>query len=438
MTIISEDNPLDKLLPPQDQKDKRKSGYSKTIRTVADLLKNIELRNKCKVILGRDYDLTPNHFYTYEKEEKDMETVLLLEDLGFLKADWTGLKNNQKHRLIGNRLITIAIDGNKAISFLDRISGKKTKISKTALELVAHHLADNKNIDEFFDLLENCGIPKSLFQYGENYPIENEWLIAYDILKLYGSSSRQEDLNVVFRIMEESARPIMFGGDEEKSLEFRDKLSGFLQRIKYCFNDDGKIVKATKKLIENINNRQKKRFRKSNKEKSDTFTNEKDIEKIHLPENVKKWERIVMRLSGENGQGVVMIQVLGDDAFEHKTDFSKLGFGNLKSDSKPKKSWVSFLYVLAMNKGVYPMRDFLPLSQKNKKDQVSQWKKEVKENFINAFGINADPILWDSKGKAYVAKLRIIPPQQDRIDMEHHDEITEEFNRQQKSIAKKK
>ena len=181
----------------------------------------------------------PNHFYTYEAEEKNDEIVLLLEDLGFLKADLTGLVVNQKHRSIGNRLITIVVDGSKALKFFDRINGKNTRISKTALELVAHQLADGKNKDDFFELLENCGVPKSLFQYDESYPIDNEWLIAYAILKLYSSSSRQEDLEIVFRIMEKSARPIMFGGDDEKSLEFQDNVGGYLQDDGYCFDDDG-------------------------------------------------------------------------------------------------------------------------------------------------------------------------------------------------------
>lgn len=259
MEIINENEQLDQLLPTQDPKDKRKSGYSRTIETVDDLLKNIELRNKCKTILGHGCDLTSDHFYTYEAEEKDEELVLLLEDLKFLKADWTGFKNNQRHRLIGNRLITIAVNGNKAIKFFDRISGKKTKISKTILKLIAHQLANSTKDDEFFELLESCGVPVTLFHYDENYPTNNEWIVAYDVLKLYASSQHPKDLQVVFRIMEKSAHPIMFGGDEEKSLEFRDKLSGYLQYAGYCFDDDGEIAKATEDMMKNIITRLKGR-----------------------------------------------------------------------------------------------------------------------------------------------------------------------------------
>ena len=185
--------------------------------------------------------------------------------------------------------------------------------------------------------------------------------------------------------------------------------------------------------MKNIKNRQLAR-----KEKLAKANDKKSIEKIPIPKDVKKWEKIAMHLSGENGQGVVVIKIFGNDDFEYKTDLSKLGFGNLKSDSKPRKSWVSFLYVLAMNKGVYPMRDYLPKSQKNEKDRINQWKKEVKENFIYAFGINADPISWDSKEKVYVAKLKIIPPQHDRIDIEELGETEKEFQRRQEIPAKKK
>ena len=62
----------------------------------------------------------------------------------------------------------------------------------------------------------------------------------------------------------------------------------------------------------------------------------------------------------------------------------------------------------------------------------------MKENFIYAFGINADPISWDSKEKVYVAKLKIIPPQHDRIDIEELGETEKEFQRRQEIPAKKK
>lgn len=231
---------LEQMLPKQDPADKRKSGYSKTIKTVDDLLKNIELRNRCKRVLGFGYDdLTPEQFYKYEAEERDEEIVRLLEDLGVLKADWTGFQKQP----LGRRKIIIAVDNNSVINFFDRLNGKNTKISNITLRFVAHQLADNRDAVDFFELLESCGIPKSLFQYDETYPIDNEWLIAYDILKLYSSSAKQKDLDTVFRIMEKTARPIMFGGDEKKSLEFINKLDVYLQHDGYCFGKDGKIIK---------------------------------------------------------------------------------------------------------------------------------------------------------------------------------------------------
>lgn len=432
MKTTSENEAFDQLLPPQDPKDRR-SSYSKTIKKVDELLKDIALRNKCKRVLGWGYDLKPNHFYIRESEERDDGLILLLEDLGLLKADWTGLAKNQKHRSIGNRLITIVIDGSKAIEFFNRINGKKSKIHKDALELVAHQLADGKSADNFFEILENCGIPKTLFQYNESYPIDNEWLIAYDIMKLYSSSSNQEDLSVVFQIIEEAARPIMFGGDEEGSREFQDQVSGYIKNIGYCFDDNGKIVKATKKLLKDLANRQAQRKKASGK-----LTKEKTIVKIPIPKNITKWENIEMRLSGENGLGNIMIKILGNDDFEHKTDFEKLGFGKTKPVLEAKKSWINFLYVLAMNNGKFPMREYLSKSQKKERDKRNQWKKEVKENFILAFGINADPIKWNRKEQSYIARLKIIPPMRDRIDMEYIDEIDEEIKRQQIVPVKRK
>lgn len=426
MEIINENEQLNQLLPSQDPKDRRNSGYSKTIQTVNDLLKNIELRNKCKAILGWGYDLESDHFYTYEADERDDELVLLLEDLGILKADWTGLIKNQKHRSVGNRLITIAVDGNKAIEFFNRINGKKTKIHKDILEIVAHQLADGKSTDNFFEILENCGIPKTLFQYDESYPIDNEWLIAYDIMKLYSSSLNQEDHDVVFQIMGEAARPIMFGGDEEMSQDFKDQVSSYLKHIGYCFDDNGKIVKSTKKLLKNLVNRQARKKKENGK-----FTAEKTVEKIPIPKNITRWESIIMYLSGENGLGNIMVKILGNDDFEHKTNFEKLGFGKIRPEFGARKSWVSFLYVLAMNDGEFPMKGYLSKSQKKEKDIRNQWKKEVKENFILAFGINTDPIKWNRNEQSYIARLKIIPPMRDRIDIKYLNEIDEEYQRQQ-------
>jgi len=256
MEDIIKKEALSQMLSPQDPADKRQSAHSKTIKTIDDLLKNIELRNKCKAILGFGYDdLKPDHFYEYEAEEKNEEIVRLLEDLGVLKADWTSF-GKQLRSMYGMRKIIIAVDNNSVIDFFDRLSGKNTRIEKTTLRLVAHQLADGRDMDEFFESLESCGVPTSLFQYDENYPIDNEWLIAFDILKIYASSSRPEDLKIVFRIIEKSAHLIMFGGDEKKSFEFQNKISEYLQYDGYCF-DNGKITKATEELIRNIKSRRK-------------------------------------------------------------------------------------------------------------------------------------------------------------------------------------
>jgi hypothetical protein len=165
-----------------------------------------------------------------------------------------------------------------------------------------------------------------------------------------------------------------------------------------------------------------------------------NIEKIPIPKNIKSWNRVVLCLSGEKGLGNVKVNIEGDDLFEHKTDFEKLGFKDKRTNKfVAKNSWTKFFYVLAINSGKYPLKEYLSKSQRKEREKRHKWKEEVKVNFINAFGINEDPIKWDSEKEEFIAKMKIVPPAHDRIDDEkNHDEMSEYFADSQKIPARKK
>lgn len=210
---------LDKILPTKKEEKIRKSGYSNKIKNIDDLLQNVELRKKCFSIIAWDNSNVPQRgrFYTMGVDEQYDEIVLLMEDLGLIKADWEYL-GKQPHRQVGYRLINIAYGVDKFFDLLDRINGKTAIIKKQTLEFIARHSGEQSSGSHLVDLLETWGVPKSLIEYPNT-----KWRMIDTVLTYYASSSSPEDHQMLFKIIEEIAHPLMYAGDKEKSLEVQDK-----------------------------------------------------------------------------------------------------------------------------------------------------------------------------------------------------------------------
>jgi len=235
----------------------KKSVYYDRARNVDELLRDIELRNRCLDLLHWGREFGRGKFLKTSISERDGndDNVLLLENLGLLRADWKGLKDQLAYKEIGARNIEVTIDGTKVSDLVDRVEGKNAFIRRQTLEVIARHLGDSATFDQLSKYLGSWGVPDSLIMPN------TKWRMVEIVLIYYAASPHEEDHEMLFKILEESVHPLMFGGDKEKSLEVQDKFSTYMQYDGYCF-ENGKIVKADDDLIKGIDERKKARREK--------------------------------------------------------------------------------------------------------------------------------------------------------------------------------
>ena len=92
----------------------RKSCYSHSIQSLANLLKDVHLRNRVRDLLVRHFgvydlrEIKPKQSATVDVLEDKDELLLLMEELGFVKINWDSIKR-QTHRVIGNRYIRVRL-----------------------------------------------------------------------------------------------------------------------------------------------------------------------------------------------------------------------------------------------------------------------------------------------------------------------------------------
>lgn len=235
----------------------KKSVYYDRARNVDELLRDVELRNRCLDLLHWGREFGRGKFLKTSISERDGndDLVLLLENLGLLRADWKGLKDQLTYKEIGARNIEVTIDGTKVSDLVDRAEGKNAFIRRQTLEVIARHLGDSATFDQLTKFLGSWGVPDSLIMPN------TKWRMVEIVLIYYAASPHVEDHKMLFKILEESVHPLMFGGDKEKSLEVQDKFSTYMQYDGYCF-ENGKIVKADDDLIKGIDERKKVRKEK--------------------------------------------------------------------------------------------------------------------------------------------------------------------------------
>lgn len=122
-------------------------------------------------------------------------------------------------------------------------------IRKTALQNIAAEIKELTTHSGLTDFLGDFNVP-------EDPSTGNS---KYDRVFSALSSVNQETL---FKIIEEAVHPLrFFGGDEEMALQMQDLFSSFLQFDGYCFQN-GKIVRATPKLLKEVKTRAEKRKEK--------------------------------------------------------------------------------------------------------------------------------------------------------------------------------
>lgn len=157
----------------------------------------------------------------------------------------------------------LVIDRDKLISLRKLIIEKQEKptagqksatqnspIRKTALQNIAIEIKELTSHSGLSDFFGDFDIPKDLYSVNTS-KYERVFSVLSNVNK-----------EMLFRIIEEAVHPLrFFGGDEERALQMQDLFSSFLQFDGYCLQD-GKIVRATPKLLKEVKARVEKRKEK--------------------------------------------------------------------------------------------------------------------------------------------------------------------------------
>lgn len=209
---------------------RRKSAYSRSIRSLADLVKNIELRNRVMELIITAFGVYDAREITATQgvgdvvhEGKD-ELLLLMDELGLTETDWESLKQ-QTHRTIGNRNIEVLFRGDSAKILADAIYGRSSLIKIKALEQIASIIKDLMGMQQLNDFFIQLGVPSSLLISNQGSKKE----LVYNVIVALSSTGEEADNVLLFRILEEVTHPLNFAGDTTRANEAQMSITKVLR-----------------------------------------------------------------------------------------------------------------------------------------------------------------------------------------------------------------
>jgi hypothetical protein len=124
-----------------------------------------------------------------------------------------------------------------------------------------------------------------------------------------------------------------------------------------------------------------------------------------------KWQNITLKFSNEYDVEIF------HGSKSYKSNHEELGFQDKRGEAKPKLSW-NFLKVLSINKGEYPMQQFIGNERVNK----SKEKQALAAQLRTIFGIEDEPFeLFFPTSTSYKIKLNLTPEQTFRPDFRDRD-----------------
>lgn len=215
------------LLEPEHR---RKSTHSLSIRSLADLVKNIGLRNRVMGLITKSFgvidarEIKQTQAIETDMHESDDELLLLMDELGLTETKWESLKN-QTHRTIGNRYVRVLFHGDKAKVLADAMSGRSSTIKIKALEQIATTIKDWMTMQELNDFFIQLGVPTSLLL--DNQATKKD--LVYNVLLALSSSGEETDKLLLFQILEDITHPLIFAGDTERSKKAQFDISKVLR-----------------------------------------------------------------------------------------------------------------------------------------------------------------------------------------------------------------
>ena len=110
-------------------------------------------------------------------------------------------------------------------------------IKAKSLELIAKKIGDMDSGSNLVEILTNCGVKQELIEYPNT-----KWRMVYSVLFALATSSKLQDQEVLFKIIEEAAHPLMHNGDEKIAKLYEDELNNLLKYDNFALKK-GKLKK---------------------------------------------------------------------------------------------------------------------------------------------------------------------------------------------------
>ena len=472
-----------------EPKRQRKSVYSSSVTTVADLIKNIELRNRIMCIITNAFsvydarEITAKRAVRTDVLEKDDELLLLTDELGLTKTDWESLQR-QTHRVIGNRYVSVMFFGEKIKPFADAISGRSSIIRIKAIEQASLLIKDLMSAEKLNDFFIHWGVPTSLLLSNQ----QSKRDLVYNVLLALSSTSDAEDKALLFRILEEMAHPLSFGGDTNRAKDFEIRItklfrydglsliggkihsfdkddedalcisenkentaySDFAQNFGDIFGggffaNPNRVKEAPKESVAPATQQPPTQKQESQKIEINIHTNNSNIQNAVPPitsvaDNEKTLPKFPYKLPAGTEWTSFTMKFLENDKilirvnkFEHTTDYREMGFVGKGTNPNPSEAW-AFLKVLASLNGELTIKDA------SSKDKYKKQKELLAKSLKNYFSLDYDPFYPyhsspEKEGNSYKIKITLIPAptdEQENDAKEYSDDlgIEEGYNEQ--------
>ena len=217
-------------MPKEERKEK--SSYANSVRTIDDLLRNLELKNRCLNIISTFGELQRGSVYSAGIKEANefgsfqpYEIILLFKELGLVdEIDFKGFYKQNEYKSVGSRRVEFVFSGDKMLDFTDRANGKNSIIKKQALEFIARHIGELASGNKLVDFLRDLGVPESLIIYPNT-----KWRMIYDVLLYYASCPKPENRKMLYTIIEEASHPLMHNGDKNTAEEAVNSFNNYLK-----------------------------------------------------------------------------------------------------------------------------------------------------------------------------------------------------------------
>lgn len=209
-----------------EPKRTERSPYSRRITSIADLVKDIELRSRVMKIITQSFgvfdarEIKATQAAECEVHESEDGLLLLMDELGLTHTYWDSFKH-QTHRVIGNRYVNVFFDGSVVKKLADAMSGRSSIIRTKAVEQVASLIKDLMSQGKLNDFFLQVGVPTSLLL--DNQHSKHD--LVYNVVLALSSTGEQEDRELLDRIFEELAHPLTFQGNTKNAFDFQYKIT---------------------------------------------------------------------------------------------------------------------------------------------------------------------------------------------------------------------